>query len=493
MSGLPVIAIEPLTIRNLSSTLIELKLLERFGAPPIADSAVGISYITKNITSLWRTPSNPSGSAPPTPTQLAEQANDFTREDVSIQVDAFATLKTNIQPAKPSSRETLRLTFENNGERNRLDTPCSTYRSTTLTPLTPNPQFNYTAVYHAENSHLTLFSSANLQAWMRELKDETPLSALSIPGTHNSPACYRALPSVRCQAVSPKVQLENGVRFFDIRVQPESPQDPSQGGLLLVHSVFPISLTGGKYFSDLVNDIYDFLDKNPSETVVMSLKREGAGSSTDAQLSRILKSHYAVDTDHWYTAPHVPTLGEARRKIVLVRRFRLDESLKQEWNGAGWGLNAETWADNTPNDTCPSGDICVQDFYEVLETENIDKKITYSEAQLDRSAACVCALPSVGTQGAGGPLGKQPIYLNFLSASNFWKVGCWPEKIAAKLNPAIVDYLCRKHNAPGSGRQIGDGCTGIVVCDWVGNNGKWDLVRCIVGMNAKLELREKRP
>ncbi|MCJ1419045.1 hypothetical protein MMC32_005396 [Xylographa parallela] len=492
MSGLPVIAFEPLTIRNLSSTPIELKLLERFGAPVAADSAVGISYITNNITSLWRAPTSSTSSAPPTAIELAEHADGFTHEDVSIQVDAFATIKTDIQPAQLLSRETLRLTFANNGERYRLDTPCSTYSSTTLTPLTSNPQFNYTAIYHSRNSHVTLFSSANLQAWMRELKDETPLSALSIPGTHNSPACFRALPSVRCQAVSPKAQLENGVRFFDIRVQPESPQDPSQDGLLLVHSVFPISLTGSKYFRDLVNQIYDFLDKNPSETVVMSLKREGTGSSTDAQLSRILKNHYAADINRWYTAPHIPTLGEARRKIVLVRRFRLDESLKQEWNGAGWGLDAETWADNTPNATCPSGDICVQDFYEVLETENIDKKITYSEAHLDRSAACVCVLPSMGPQGAGGGLsGKQPLYLNFLNASNFWKVGCWPERVAAKLNPAIVDYLCRKHNAPDAGRQIGDGCTGIVVCDWAGNNGNWDLVRCIVGMNAKLELREK--
>ncbi|MCJ1286228.1 hypothetical protein MMC26_005573 [Xylographa opegraphella] len=490
MSGLPVMAIEPLTIRNLSSTPIELKILERFGAPAAADSAVGVSYITKNITSLWRIPNSSSSSAPPTPAQLAEHADVFTHDDVSIRVDAFATIKTDIRPPKVSARETLRLTFENDGERYRLDIPCSTYSSTTLTPLTPNPRFNYTAVYHTQQSHLTLFSSANLQAWMRELKDETPLSALSIPGTHNSPACHRALPSVRCQAVSPQVQLENGVRFFDIRVQPGSPQDTSKDSLVLVHSVFPIALTGSKYFGDLVNRIYDFLDRNPSETVVMSLKREGTGNSTDAQLSRILKTHYAGDTDRWYTAPHIPTLGEARRKIILLRRFGLDESLKQEWNGAGWGINAETWADNTPNGTCPSGDICVQDFYEVLDTENIDKKITYCEDQLDRSAACVCALP---TMGAGGPSGRQPIYLNFLSASNFWNVGCWPERIAAKLNPAIVDYLCRKHNSSDQGKKVGDGCTGIVVCDWVGNNGNWDLVRCIVGMNAKLELREKMP
>jgi 1-phosphatidylinositol phosphodiesterase len=88
--------------------------------------------------------------------------------------------------------------------------------------------------------------------------------------------------------------------------------------------------------------------------------------------------------------------------------------------------------------------------------------------------------------------------MNFLSASNFWRANCWPDKIAAKMNPSIIDYLCRRHNEStrisdpddGEGRKnIGDGSTGIVVCDWVGLNGDWDLVRCIVGMNAKLELK----
>lgn len=37
----------------------------------------------------------------------------------------------------------------------------------------------------------------------------------------------------------------------------------------------------------------------------------------------------------------------------------------------------------------------------------------------------------------------------------------------------------------------GDGGVGIVVCDWVGKDGDWDLVRCIVGMNSRLLLREK--
>ncbi|MCJ1481397.1 hypothetical protein MMC06_001555 [Schaereria dolodes] len=476
-----------LTIRNVTSTPIELKLLESYDKAAGSHSKKGFANIIRNIINVVLGANHPSTH------QLTESAQSFSHQDVSIQIEPFQALTTDIKVAEKSLQEVLRLTFETEGERHSIDILCPEYACKGLTSLTPNPRWDYTGIYLPSSSYLTLLSSANLASWMFELKDETPLSALSIPGTHNSPACHHALPSVRCQAHSPKTQLENGVRFFDIRVQPEKPEDLSKDGLILVHSVFPVSLTGPKYFRDVVNDISAFLDKNPSETIIISVKREGTGHATDAQLSRILHDHYAGDVNRWFTAPRIPTLGEARRKIVLIRRFGLEDGLKQEWNGAGWAINAETWADNTPNDTCPSGDVCVQDFYEVLETENIEKKIEYSTAHLELAAQCTCVLPGITVQSSDPPPPKHPFYINFLSASNFWKVGCWPERIAAKLNPAIVDFLCRKHNetADTPGKQVGDGSTGIVVCDWVGNNGNWDLIRCIVGMNAKLEMREK--
>ncbi|KAI4128746.1 MAG: hypothetical protein LQ338_002589 [Usnochroma carphineum] len=474
-----------LTIRNLTCRPVELREYEYHRAAPSL-SRGGIVNVTHNVTSLFRNATTPA--AP----RVTEPAATFVHQDVAFRIEPFRSLKTDIRPQNPN--ETLHLTFEAEGERHRLTTPTPTSNSTTLIPLAEDPRFEYTAIHLLEHSHLTLYSSAHLSSWMRSLKDDTPLSALSIPGTHNSPTCHRALPSVRCQATSPPEQLDNGVRFFDVRVQPESPQDPSKDALILVHGVFPISLTGNKYLRDLLKEVYAFLDRNPSETVIMSLKREGTGDATDAQLSRILKDHYAGDPNRWFTAPRIPYLGESRGKIVLIRRFGLDDGLKHEWGGAGWGIDAENWADNTPNATCPSGDVCVQDFYEVLETVNIEKKIQYSQEHLERAARCICTLP--GHDGVPpNPPPKQPFFINFLTASNFWKVGCWPEKIAAKLNPAIVDYLCRKHNEsdavqPEEAQVAGDGSTGIVVCDWVGYKGNWDLVRCIVGMNAKLEMRE---
>ncbi|KAK5123137.1 hypothetical protein LTR85_003335 [Meristemomyces frigidus] len=484
----------PITIRNLTAQPLTVKLVERYEAPNPKDFPPNAGFSVSNITSNFTTLLSNSTSSAPSGAQLKEKAQSFTKQDVDLRMEPFTTHKTDIKTTERSTTEILRLTFQGDGGgRWRIDTPTPSSVSQTLVALNPDPKHEYTAVYFPSALFLALYESTNLQCWMKEFKDETPLSGLSIPGTHNSPTCHKALPSVRCQAVTPREQLNNGVRFFDIRVQPGSPEDAKDETLTLVHGVFPISLTGPKKFRGLVTEVQDFLKANPTESVIMSVKREGTGNATDQQLSNILKDHY-TNPQEWWTQPHVPSLGEARGKIVLMRRFALADRLKHEWDGRGWCLNAENWAYNTPN--CHYGDVCVQDFCEVLETENIDKKIQLCCDHFERAAAVVCPVPGLTTDSTN-PVPAGPLYLNFLSASNFWKTGCWPEKIAAKLNPAVTSFLCEKHDIgdrglDGPGQEFrGDGGVGIVVCDWVGKDGDWDLVRCIVGMNSRLLLREK--
>jgi 1-phosphatidylinositol phosphodiesterase len=174
---------------------------------------------------------------------------------------------------------------------------------------------------------------------------------------------------------------------------------------------------------------------------------------------------------------------------LLVRRFGLDDSLRGEHGGAGWGVDGSQWPDNCADGTCGSGLIRVQDFYEVNESTNIEKKIDLARAQLERAGQQLFVMPGMpGGPGEGPP----PFFVNFLSASNFFNANCWPEKIAAKVNPAMIEHLCMRHAREGQSPDrpsVGDASTGIVVTDWVGNNGDWDLIRCIVGWNARLQLR----
>lgn len=457
---------ENLTIRNLSATPITITRIENFpifkppGPRPItARNLTDIGNLTHHLTVALRT----AGIAPaPQPTNLniAENAKGFEERDIEVIVAPFHTINTGIAV---KDEEVLRLVFEVQNSRGES---CGKFRTDlgsgnpAVHCLTPASPHRFNGVFHKSHTHLALLSTAALDAWQARLKDEIPLSAISIPGTHNSPTCYRALPSVRCQAVSIRTQLDNGIRFFDIRCQVEN-----NGELTLVHGAFPITLAPqSKKLQELLDVTYDFLDKHPHETIIVSLKREGRGNATDETFAKHLREKYIEPRkDRWWVdQTHVPRLGDVRGKCVLFRRFKSMENWKA-------GINAEDWQYNSADTSTPGGICRVQDFCEVMEMSTIDQKIKYVKEHLERAAV---------------PVEGKPLFLNFLSGSNFWKVGCWPEKVAEKVNIEVKRHLAVDHVA---GKNAGDGVTGVVVCDYVGERGEWDLVRLVIAMNAWIE------
>lgn len=470
----------PVTIRNISNNPLTLVLVEHFDPPE--DEGFQIQNVTRSLATVTNSIGLTNSTTRRAVPQIDAGARPFATREISLKVPPFTLVPTDIKPVINKPKERLRLTFQTElGGKHQMYCPVPTTETESLVALAPDPKMRFTGIYLPDPSFVALFNSSRLDSWMAKIPDHAPLGALSIPGTHNSPTCHNAPPSVRCQAVSPTEQLKNGVRFFDVRVQVPEPYDPNSDRLNLVHAAFPIALSGNKPFRGLYNDILQFLKEHPSETLVLSLKREGTGKGTDEQLSRILKNHY-TNPREWFTEPRLPSLGEVRGRIVLLRRFALEEPLRHEWDGRGWGIDAQVWADNTANAMCPSGDVCVQDFYQVEERPSIEQKIAYARDHLERSGACDFFPDSEVNKDK-----KYPLHVNFLSASNFWKVGTWPEKIAAEVNPAITAHLCQRHMLDDQGRvKPGNWSTGIVVTDWVGLGGDWDLVRAIVGMNAKI-------
>ena len=99
-------------------------------------------------------------------------------------------------------------------------------------------------------------SSSN---WMENISGDTKLSALSIPGTHDSATQYVSLsPIFQCQDTDIKTQLENGYRYLDMRLVLKN------DNLILKHnfakcrkdkSIFSTSLT----LDDVLEDVYFFL------------------------------------------------------------------------------------------------------------------------------------------------------------------------------------------------------------------------------------------
>jgi 1-phosphatidylinositol phosphodiesterase len=104
-------------------------------------------------------------------------------------------------------------------------------------------------------------------AWMASLPDDANITALSIPGTHDTmtAALASTLP-LQCQNWDLPTQLRAGIRYLDIRAR-VVPGDR-------IH-IFHADADTGFDLSDVLQTAFDFLDENPSEIIVMRLKEEG--------------------------------------------------------------------------------------------------------------------------------------------------------------------------------------------------------------------------
>lgn len=187
---------------------------------------------------------------------------------------------------------------------------------------------------------LLLFDSIPTSQWMSYLPDQTVLSSLCIPGTHETLARF-GFPQAQCQNEQGTVsaQLRAGIRFLDIRlIAKPSPDNETWDGkgdetLYAYHGKVDERIT----FDEVLNQIWEFLDGDGSdETLVMSIKSEAEMRPMQERLQR----HYIAPTrDRWWLQSRVPTLGEARGKIVLFSRFG-------NVGEADLGLHPPVWPDN---------------------------------------------------------------------------------------------------------------------------------------------------
>ena len=169
--------------------------------------------------------------------------------------------------------------------------------------------------------------------WMSVIRDNTSLADISMPGTHDSAATYVAVGiKSRCQDKTIPEQLNCGARFLDIRLCEE------KGKLKLVHNFITCHKGSGfdapvLYFSDVVGYCLDFLSKNPKESIVLFIKEDFGDSK---QFDDALAKQISENADAWYTENRVPSLGEARGKLVLMNRFAKETSKLTDSNG---GIN----------------------------------------------------------------------------------------------------------------------------------------------------------
>lgn len=210
--------------------------------------------------------------------------------------------------------------------------------------------------------------------WMGNVHDNKFLDELSIPGTHDSGICSvdndtePQTSQVKCQQDYIPTQLLEGIRYFDIRLG--KGDDPG-----IDHGGFYLFKKDGNFLhlSDVIGYFTTFLKENPTEALIMLVSR-GNDEATDEGITTAFAKVMDENPDLFYTSSRVPTLGEVRGKIVLLRRFRLAGN---SVSGHTWGLDLTEWDDKAKAHSDSTTMCLVQDARGFEETDDAGTKEPY--------------------------------------------------------------------------------------------------------------------
>lgn len=256
-------------------------------------------------------------------------------------------------------------------------------------------------------------------SWMAGIPGRLPLSALSVPGTHNSAALFEPVTgTAKCQEMTIPSQLEAGVRFLDIRCR-------HVGDVFVIHHG-PVAQR--QDFSQVIADCAAFLTARPTETVILSVQPEFTAECNRLSFEQVFDAHTRRKPGLWWLSKRIPTLDEARGRIVLLRRFKATSLPK--------GIDATVWPGNSVS---PSGaQPHVQDCFIVKDPAEKWRDVL---AQLEAAR--------------GGP--PETLYLNFTSGYRPGLFGI-PDitGVSSFINPKLRDHLS---SAPG-------GRLGVIVMDF---------------------------
>ncbi|WP_145518094.1 phosphatidylinositol-specific phospholipase C [Yersinia bercovieri] len=195
--------------------------------------------------------------------------------------------------------------------------------------------------------------------WVGLVDKSRLLTELSIPGTHDSAAytLHRiSFGYVRTQRWNIREQLDNGIRFLDIRCR-------------LIKNVFTLhhgSFYLGLNFGDVLASCIKFLLDNPTEFIILSVKKEHTEEDSTMLFHEVMSERYIKKhKDLFFTENKIPTIKEIIGKIVLFRRYQ----------GGDLGINATPWRDNNTF-TIKNGNynIHIQDKYSGYSLFDFHKK-----------------------------------------------------------------------------------------------------------------------
>lgn len=151
---------------------------------------------------------------------------------------------------------------------------------------------------------------------MSQLPDTALLSSLCVPGTHETLARY-GYPISTCQneSATVSIQLAAGIRFLDVRLVAKGKGDASKQRCLAYHGISDQRID----LAEVLQQCWAFLDGvGKKEVIMMSIKSEADAAAMQACFEQV---YLNPTRSRWLLDARVPTLGQARGKIVLMSRY----------------------------------------------------------------------------------------------------------------------------------------------------------------------------
>lgn len=173
--------------------------------------------------------------------------------------------------------------------------------------------------------------------WMSSLSDNEKLCELNIPGTHDSGTKHTtALASgvvASCQSDSIDKQLTKGLRYFDIRINADLVVN--HGGVNCYKNVITID-KNKLTLNHVLSTIEKFLEKNPTETVIVQIKEEGSSKKDFRTEVNSALSKYKKFYKYTNTSAKKLSLKDVRGHFVIFDRS----------NTVKGGYKIRSWPDN---------------------------------------------------------------------------------------------------------------------------------------------------
>uniref|UniRef100_A0A3B5KNQ6 Phosphatidylinositol-specific phospholipase C X domain-containing protein n=1 Tax=Takifugu rubripes TaxID=31033 RepID=A0A3B5KNQ6_TAKRU len=184
------------------------------------------------------------------------------------------------------------------------------------------PRFhgNGSEIYTVLNDNPALAPRFYNLNWMRSIPEDVPVSAVTMPGTHQSLTEYGG-PLTQRQVWNLSVQLKAGIRYLDIHV---GIWIPNQQHVYVWDGWWMISQQ--IRMDEVLVIIFNFLELHPSETVLLNVEIHGLYKSRALQMIMKIISQ---NRDRIWTDLAVPTMGQARGKLIFVKSSTFDVGVEK--------------------------------------------------------------------------------------------------------------------------------------------------------------------